>query len=66
MPNNQKCVIDVPLIAKKAREAGNDGDQPFEIEVTLPSGEKTDLVVFLYGAPREEIQAGDSCNGVCW
>ncbi|MDA0111950.1 hypothetical protein OH457_01805 [Vibrio sp. 2art] len=64
--SNQKCVIDVPLIAKKIRDAGADDSAPFELEVTLPSGEKTDLVIFLYGAPREDIQAGDSCNGVCW
>lgn len=61
---NQKCVIDVPLIAKKAREQGD--KEEVTLEVTLPDGNKIDLVCFMFGAPREEIQAGDSCNGVCW
>ena len=62
---NQKCIIDVPLIAKKAKDQGNPDE--FEIEVTLPNGEKIDLVCCLFGTPREPVQAGgDSCNGICW
>ncbi|WP_172717296.1 hypothetical protein [Neorhizobium sp. T6_25] len=61
---NTKCIIDVPLIAKKARDEGNP-DQVV-VTVTLPDGTKIDLVVFPFGAPREPIQAGDSCNGICW
>ena len=64
---DNKCVIDVPLIAKKIREAGANPGDPFEVEFTLPSGEKLDLVIFLYGAPRAEVQAGaGDTNGICW
>lgn len=61
---NQKCVIDVPLIAKKAREQGD--KEEITLEVTLPDGKKIDLVCFIFGVPREDMQAGNSCNGVCW
>lgn len=61
---NTKCIVDVPLIAKKAREQG-DKDE-LTVEVTLPDGSKIDLVCYLFGVPREDMQAGGSCNGVCW
>ncbi len=63
----QNVIIDVPLIAKKARDAGN--QEPTQIEVALPNGQKINLQIYLFGTPREPIQAGasaGSCNGICW
>ncbi len=61
--SNSKIIVDVPLIAKKAREASN--SEPLVVEVELPNGEKVDLHVFLFGTKREDLQSGDT-NGFCW
>lgn len=61
---DQKCIVDVPLIAKKAKETGQ--EDVYITEVELPDGTKFDLQVYIFGTPREEIQAGATCNGVCW
>lgn len=58
------CIIDVPLIAKQAKDAGN--EDVYIKEVELPNGQKIDLHLYLFGTPREPLQAGNTCNGICF
>ena len=61
---NTNVVVDVPLIAKKARDAGN--AEPFQQVVTLPDGSTVTLIIYIFGTPRAPLQGGGSCNGICW
>lgn len=62
---SQRCLIDVPLIAKMAKAAGD--KEEITVEIVLPNGVAIDLVLLIFGAPREERQAGaETCQGVCW